>query len=105
MLRLFRVRGRSMLPTLHDGDWVVGQRSAAQTLRPGAIVCVQHRHAGWLIKRLGDQRDGHWRLDSDGQLGSESLGRVPSADIHYIARLVVGRQGLRWLYAASASQP
>ncbi|MEM7611271.1 MAG: S24/S26 family peptidase [Pseudomonadota bacterium] len=105
MYKLFRVRGRSMLPTLEDGDFVLARRlprRAKAALRRDSIVCLRHREHGSLIKRI-DQVDAESSLASvvsDGQTGtgSDTLGDIPLAHITHVAKLVIGRRrGLRRL--------
>lgn len=98
MFRLFRVRGRSMLPTLGDGDYVIGRRipaHALRRLRAGAVVCVDHPHFGALIKRLEAIEGDRVRLTSDGVTGSDaaSLGDVPLDRVTHRARLAIRRGG------------
>ena len=98
MFRLFRVRGRSMLPTLGDGDFVIGRRIGERTVRrlaARAIVCVRHPHFGPIIKRVATVDGDTVRLDSDGETGSESanLGDVPVSCVTHWARLVIRASG------------
>ncbi|MEM7765483.1 MAG: S24/S26 family peptidase [Pseudomonadota bacterium] len=83
MIRLLRVRGRSMLPTLQDGDLILVRRistRAAAGLAPGTIVCVRHPHFGFMIKRLrAHAEDGTILLDSDGQTGADHTDLGPVA--------------------------
>lgn len=84
MFRLFRVRGRSMLPTLSDGDFVVARRldsTARRRLQAGRVVCVEHRHLGPIIKRIRKIEAEQCELVSDGQLGAESE-TMGSVDLH-----------------------
>lgn len=103
MLKLFRVRGRSMLPTLGDGDFVIARRlrgGAVRRLASGAIVCVNHPHLGTLIKRIRSIDSDAVTLSSDGQTGSEpeALGPVNTTCITHRARFAIGaRNGLRLL--------
>lgn len=105
-MRLFRVRGRSMLPTLHDGDYVIGRRFHAgrSHLTSGQVVCVDHPHLGWLIKRTGVLTDGGVELLSDGQTGNEHLGFIQQADIRYLAKISIGKHGVRRIHPAPQSQ-
>ena len=103
MYRLFRVRGRSMLPTLGDGDFVLGRRIAPNAVRrldTDAIVCVDHPHYGPLIKRI-DHVDGDVvHLSSDGVTGTDgrALGQLTVAHITHRARwLIRARGGVRRL--------
>ncbi|MEL7309975.1 MAG: S24/S26 family peptidase [Pseudomonadota bacterium] len=102
--RLFRVRGRSMLPTLADGDYVLARRLTDRrraTLATGAIVCVDHQHYGPMIKRTGRVDAGHCELISDGQLGSDSsaLGTVTLERVTHVAWASVSPTGFKRLRA------
>lgn len=89
MIRVFRVRGRSMLPTLKDGDFIIARKLSApavQKLRKGAIVCLDHPHFGFMIKRLVRLNENATAIvDSDGQTGAnqQSLGPVPMTCISH----------------------
>ena len=103
MLKLFRVRGRSMLPTLGDGDFVIARRlraGAISRLKAGSMVCVEHPQLGALIKRIRSIDNGVVTLSSDGQTGSESeaLGPLNTSCITHRARVAISaRNGLRLL--------
>ncbi len=98
MFKLFRVRGRSMLPTLGDGDFVIGRRigpSAVRRLDTRAIVCAEHPHLGPIIKRIARVDGDTLRLDSDGETGAEpaNFGDLPIECVTHRARLVIRRNG------------
>src|SRR3954453_18809107 len=59
------VRGRSMEPTLRDGDLVVTRRDAV--VRPGDVVVAEFlARAGHLVvKRAVRREDGGWWLEGD----------------------------------------
>jgi phage repressor protein C with HTH and peptisase S24 domain len=59
------VRGPSMVPALHDGDWLVVRRHAR--VRPGDVVVGRYRSRPELlvVKRAREPRDGGWVLGSD----------------------------------------
>lgn len=103
MVKLFRVRGRSMLPTLGDGDFVIARRVHAGTLArlgSGAVVCVDHPQYGALIKRIRSINANVVTLSSDGQTGSEpeALGEIDTACITHRVRVAISaRNGLRLL--------
>jgi signal peptidase I len=76
---LYRVNGRSMEPTLHDGDVLLARR--ARTARPGSLVVVR-----WLgerpvsVKRLVSRDgDGWWVERDNASEGTDSwaVGAVP----------------------------
>ncbi|MEL7298680.1 MAG: S24/S26 family peptidase [Pseudomonadota bacterium] len=73
MIRLFRVTGRSMLPTLEDGDFFLAWRVRDPAkLAPGTIVRLDHPHFGPMVKRLaGFCGPETARLASDGQTGAD----------------------------------
>ncbi|MEL7298238.1 MAG: S24/S26 family peptidase [Pseudomonadota bacterium] len=83
------MRGRSMLPTLQDGDLILVRRislRAAAGLAPGTVICVEHPHFGFMIKRLREHVDnGTVLLDSDGQTGADhaDLGPVRLQAVTY----------------------
>jgi phage repressor protein C with HTH and peptisase S24 domain len=83
--KLVRVRGRSMLPTLGDGDYViVRQRDRGRAPGEGDVVCLSRRGEPRLIKRLGAASDdGRFRLSGDGAASQPSidLGTVAARDI------------------------
>lgn len=60
--RLIHVRGRSMVPTLGDGDHVLLKRYGRfRRPRPGDVACIRRGDEPMLIKRLG-VRDGQGRF-------------------------------------------
>jgi len=96
MLRVVRVGGPSMSPTLEDGDFVVALGGLlAGRYRTGDIVLVAHAALGLIIKRIArldetDAADASVELEGDGPLSCsrQSLGRVPR-------RAILGRAVLR----------
>ncbi|MEL7022380.1 MAG: S24/S26 family peptidase [Pseudomonadota bacterium] len=100
--RLFRVRGRSMLPTLADGDYVLARRLTPRrraTLSSDAIVCVDHQDHGRMIKRTARVTGGRCELTSDGQLGadSSSLGQVSLDRVTHVAWASISPSGVKRL--------
>tara|TARA_Y100001934_G_C12120311_1_gene662793 strand:- start:243 stop:593 length:351 start_codon:yes stop_codon:yes gene_type:complete len=86
--RLFRVQGRSMLPTLADGDLVLalplGQNSG--DLLAGHIVVAEHpfKNGVRLIKRIEACEAGAYRLCGDNQeesTDSRGLGSFQAAQL------------------------
>jgi signal peptidase I len=83
MFRFFRVKGRSMLPLLAEGDlvlavdwyWLVGE------LRPGDRVVFRHPDYGLLVKLVDEIRPAEGQLTVRGtrpvSLDSQEFGPVP----------------------------
>ncbi|MEM6819232.1 MAG: S24/S26 family peptidase [Pseudomonadota bacterium] len=109
MFRLFRVRGRSMLPTLSDGDFVVARRldpTTRRRLRAGRVVCVEHQHLGPIIKRIRRITTEQCELVSDGQLGAESeaLGSVDLQRLTHAACFAITPRGFKRVNQAAADR-
>jgi len=85
------VRGRSMAPTLLDGDRLLvrGGRAAAGRARPGRLAVVRLPGGRPLaVKRLARREDGGWWVERDNPLegvDSWAVGAVPDADLLAIA--------------------
>jgi nickel-type superoxide dismutase maturation protease len=86
------VAEHSMLPALHDGDWLLAVRT--RRIRPGQIVLALHpqRPGLQLVKRATRRVDGGWWLESDfpaapGAVDSAAFGPVPEEKI--IARVLL----------------
>lgn len=71
MLRIFRVTGSSMEPTLNDGDYVV---AATRLWRPreSKLAVANHPEYGLLIKRVRRRSPTGYTLSSDNPLGTDS---------------------------------
>jgi len=104
VLRLARVAGISMAPTLRDGDFVVAV-SARWWGRPrrGDIVLGEHAELGLIIKRVADV-DGQGRLTlaGDNPFSRESalLGSLPASAVwgRAVLRVAPGAAGLSRLH-------
>lgn len=78
-----RVHGRSMEPTLHDGDRLL-LRYAARP-RPGDLVVVRLRSRGLVaVKRAVRQEPDGWWVERDNPhegVDSWAVGAVPEEDV------------------------
>lgn len=86
--RIIRVRGRSMIPTLEDGNHILLKRYG-RFGRPwkGDVACIRRGDGPMLIKRLG-ARDGHGRFG----LSGDSAASAPAINLaHASERETVGR--------------
>jgi len=81
------VRGRSMLPTLRDGDRLLVRYAA--TARPGALVLARFADGTLAVKRAAERRTtstgaAGWWLTSDNPdegVDSRHRGAVPEPDV------------------------
>ena len=80
MLYLRRISGNSMLPTLHNGDYIVALRRVFTTYKCNEIIIVKHTQYGEIIKRIAhiDVNNQYW-LSGDGcdSLSSQAMGAIP----------------------------
>ncbi|HEY1824011.1 MAG TPA: S26 family signal peptidase [Trebonia sp.] len=85
------VAERSMLPSLHPGDWLLARRTSH--VRPGQVVLAWHpqrpdfllvKRVAWRVAAGGEAGDGWW-LASDnpaaGAVDSARFGPVPDENI------------------------
>ena len=84
------VRGRSMRPTLHDGDRLLVRHGAAP--RAGDLVVVRLPDGVVAVKRATMRRDGGWWVERDNPdegVDSWQVGAIPEADVLAVVRLRV----------------
>ncbi|AJP42816.1 hypothetical protein EP12_03005 [Alteromonas australica] len=95
MLKIVRVSGDSMQPTLLDGDFAVVLTWPKKALRPGQVVVVNCPHFGTLIKRVQQiVPNGEFSLSGDNtaaSLTTEKMGwfnrqRVIGRVLYYVKR-------------------
>jgi phage repressor protein C with HTH and peptisase S24 domain len=97
------VRGRSMQPTLYDGDRLLLRHGAAP--RPGDLVVVRLPDGVVAVKRATAHEPAGWWVERDNPLeGVDSwlVGAIPDADVLAVvrARLWPVRWPVRWPRAA-----
>ena len=84
MLYLRRISGNSMLPTLHNGDYIVAIRRFYKAYKCNEIIIVEHSQFGEIIKRIEhiDANNQYW-LSGDGcdSLSSQAMGAIPKQKI------------------------
>lgn len=90
--RIIRVRGRSMVPTLEDGEHVLLKRYGRfRRPRTGDVTCIRRGDEPMLIKRLGTcDEHGRFGLSGDGAASA------PAIDLGYASeREILGHALLR----------
>jgi hypothetical protein len=87
------VRGRSMEPTLHDGDRLLVRYAAAPVPGRLAVVRLPPDADGAprpvAVKRLSGPRDGGWWVERDNPtegVDSWLVGAVPATDVLAVVR-------------------
>lgn len=79
MIYLRRISGRSMLPTLDHGDYIVAVCRLFSSYQVDDIVIVQHAVFGEIVKRICTiDEHGHFWLSGDGvdTLTTEKMGFI-----------------------------
>ncbi len=81
------VRGRSMQPTLYDGDVLLVRHGA--TPRVGELVVVRLPDGVVAVKRATTRRDGGWWVERDNPsegVDSWQVGAIPDHDVVAVVR-------------------
>ena len=77
MLKIYRVNGNSMYPTLKDGDYVVAIRFLYK-IRTNDLVVANHPRYSTLVKRVSNTASDHKKfyLEGDNQdsVSGEKMG-------------------------------
>jgi phage repressor protein C with HTH and peptisase S24 domain len=92
------VRGRSMQPTLYDGDRLLVKHGARP--RREDLVVVRLPGRGLAVKRATVRQPGGWWVERDNPTeGTDSwvVGAIPDADVVAVVRARVWPQRLRRL--------
>lgn len=75
-IRIFKVVGNSMIPTLWDTDilFCFEHRMGVDAIRDSNVYVVESEpHGGFLVKRIIDRKDGTIRLYSDNKDGNSTF--------------------------------
>jgi phage repressor protein C with HTH and peptisase S24 domain len=87
------VRGRSMQPTMYDGDRLLVRHGA--TPRAGDVVVVRLPGDVVAVKRATVRQDGGWWVERDNPVegvDSWSVGAIPGPDVIAVVRARVWPQ-------------
>jgi phage repressor protein C with HTH and peptisase S24 domain len=84
------VRGRSMQPTLYDGDRLLVRHGTVP--REGALVVVRLPDGVLAVKRATARRDGGWWVERDNPaegVDSWLVGAIPEPDVVAVVQVRV----------------
>ena len=98
MIKLVKVTGNSMSPTLVDGDYVLIRKPRRQRkLTLGLIYVINHSELGRIIKRLGDMKHDRCFFIGDNPSSTPStvIGAVESSRVIGQVILAIGKSGTR----------
>ena len=97
MIKIVKVRGESMAPTLAPGDYLI--LTKARTFRSGFVVLVDHPKYGRIIKRISAVSANFVRLEGDSaeSTSSSDMGDVSLSHIKGRARWAITPKGLKSL--------
>ena len=95
MLKIVKVRGDSMSPTLAPGDYMIVTK--ARAFRPGFVVLVDHPKYGSIVKRVKSVEDGQLNLEGDGakSTSTEAMGLVSPAAVEGRIRWAITPKGIK----------
>ncbi len=98
-MRLLKISGDSMSPTLQDGDYILAVNTKPRSLRPGFIYVIDHPDLGRIIKRL-QKIDGDQCVivgDHSHSTPQSILGPVPKSRLSARAILAFTKTGIKRL--------
>jgi len=98
VIKIAKVRGASMRPTLAPGDYLI--LTKARAIRAGFVVLVDHPKYGVIVKRVKSISDKAMLLEgdnSDESTASEDMGHVSVEFVKGRARWAVSPKGLKRL--------
>lgn len=95
MIKIVKVRGGSMAPTLMPGDYLIATK--ARAIRSGFVVLVDHPKYGTIVKRVASVSDTFVTLEGDDpdSTSTEDMGQVDPENIRGRVRLAITPQGPR----------
>lgn len=95
-MKIVRVAGTSMWPTLGHNDFVVSL-GTPERIQIGDVVILEHADLGTIVKRVcADHRDGTFSVSGDNPQSTDSaaIGRVARGAFVAIARWRVSPRGI-----------
>ncbi|HBF08898.1 MAG TPA: peptidase S24 [Gammaproteobacteria bacterium] len=72
-IRVFKVSGDSMLPTLRDGSYIMCWKSPFTQFKAGQILVIRHEQLGLIIKRaIQKDKAGYFYLAGDNPMSTST---------------------------------
>ena len=95
MLKIVKVRGDSMSPTLAPGDYMIVTK--ARALRPGFVVLVNHPKYGLIVKRISSVDEDFISLAGDGpdSTTTDAMGQVSLTAVQGRIRWAITPKGFK----------
>jgi len=99
VIKIAKVRGASMRPTLAPGDYIIITKARVQSLHAGFVLLVDHPEYGIIVKRVKSVTDSFLRLEGDSSesTASEDMGDVPLEYIKGRVRWAITPKGFKKL--------
>ena len=96
-MRLIKIVGESMSPTLEHGDYILSIKP--RPLRAGFLYVVNHIDLGQIIKRLQRIENNHYYFIGDGEKSTPPALIAPVKRERILARAVlrIGKTGINRL--------
>ena len=95
MLKIVKVRGDSMSPTLAPGDYMIVTK--ARAIRPGFVVLLDHPKYGRIVKRISSVNENLISLAGDGpnSTASDAMGQVSLTAVQGRIHWAITPKGIR----------
>jgi len=95
MLKLVKITGNSMSPTLENGDYVLTKKP--RLLRAGLIYVINHIDLGRIVKRLGDIKHDRCYFIGDNPASTPSniIGAVEKSRVIGQVIWIISKTGLK----------
>ncbi len=96
-MRLLKVNGESMSPTLQSGDYVLTVKVKPQSVRLGFIYIIEHSDLGRIIKRVISTQNGRYILSGDNPNSTPSQIIAPTTQERIKERviLIISKSGIK----------
>lgn len=100
-LKLIKISGHSMAPTLNDGEYAICTKIKPRSVRAGLVCLIHHIDLGMIVKRIGEPSQNGVAIrynligDNAASIQSPLLAPAEPERIAHRVRLAIGKSGLR----------